>query len=132
MTYDDASWHYDTAEEHGLEATHETATHIGMFFAWLADHGMVDAEYADVQPLVDRTVTPGRFLLNRCAGEINSSMLTARGVAFTEAVYRSYLAAYGRIPEVARYDVIYAAPDSWALYDAVAPMIDEAYLAFTG
>ena len=34
MTYDDAGWHQDSVGEHGLDPDC-TATHIGMFFAWL-------------------------------------------------------------------------------------------------
>ncbi|BBZ15130.1 DUF7832 domain-containing protein [Mycobacterium branderi] len=131
MTYDDASWHHDSVIENGLEA-HHAATHIGMFFAWLAHHDMVDPSFRDVSPLIDRTVTPGRFLIDHCCGEIDEFMLTKRGAAFTAAAYGPYAKAYDRIPEVARHDVSYAAPDSWELYDAVAPQIDEAYRLFNG
>jgi hypothetical protein len=105
--------------ERGLD--HECgATHIGMFFAWLANHGMVDPNFTDVAALKNRTVTPGRFLLDHCAGEIDSFMLTA-------AAYKPYVATYQYIPAVACYSTSYAAPDSWELFDAVAPNIDETY-----
>lgn len=129
MTYDDAGWHYDSVGEHGLPLDN-AATHIGMFFAWLALHHMVDPEYEDLAPLLSRSVTPGQFLLRRCCGEINASMLTPPGAAFTEAAYRSYLKAYDYIPAIAVYDVGYAAPDSWDVHDAVAPELDEAYRIF--
>jgi hypothetical protein len=130
MTYDDASWHYDTALEHGLDSECG-ATHIGMFFAWLANHGMVDPNFTDVTALVNRTVTPGRFLLAHCAGEIDPFMLTAAGAAFAEAAYNPYAKFYQDISAVAAYSPSYAAPDGWALYDAVAAAIDEAYRDFT-
>ena len=38
MPIDDAGWHYDTCREHDLDEAC-AATHIGMFFAWLAHHG---------------------------------------------------------------------------------------------
>jgi hypothetical protein len=129
MTYDDASWHYDTALEHGLDSDCG-ATHIGMFFAWLANHGMVDPNFTDVTALVNRTATPGRFLLKHCAGEIDPFMLTTAGAAFTEAGYDAYSRSYEYIPAVAACSPSYAAPDGCALYDAVASTIDEAYHDF--
>jgi hypothetical protein len=130
MTYDDASWHYDSALEHGLD--HQCgATHIGMFFAWLANHGMVDPNFTDVTALVNRTVNPGRFLLDHCAGEIDPFMLTTAGAAFADAAYGPYVKSYQCIPAVARYSPSYAAPDGWELYDAVADAIDDAYRVFT-
>lgn len=129
VTYDDAGWHYDTVGEHGLPLDN-AATHIGMFFAWLAHNRMVDPGYEDVAPLLNRSVTPGRFVLQHCCGEINESMLTPPGAAFTEAAYSAYLKAYDYIPTIAAYDVSYAAPDSWDVYDAVAPELDEAYRIF--
>ncbi|BBX37591.1 hypothetical protein MMAG44476_37513 [Mycolicibacterium mageritense DSM 44476 = CIP 104973] len=57
-------------------------------------------------------------------------MLTPRGWAFSKAAYRAYLGMYEYIPEIARHPVTYAAPDTWATYDAVAPVIQEAYDVF--
>ena len=129
VTYDDAGWHYDTMGEHSLPLDN-AATHIGMFFAWLAHHDMVDPDYEDLAQLLSRSMTPGQVLLRRCCGEINASMLTPQGAAFTEVAYRRYLKAYDYIPAIAAYDVGYAAPDSWDIYDAVAPELDEAYRIF--
>ncbi|WP_454232485.1 DUF7832 domain-containing protein [Mycolicibacterium fortuitum] len=129
MTYDDSGWHYDTVSEHGLDYSC-AATHIGMFFAWLAYHGFVDTNAVDTTSLLDRSVTPGAFLIRYCCGEIDAGMLTAPGAAFCEAAYRPYLRIYDMIPEIARYSVSYEAPDSWAIYDAVASVIDEAYAEY--
>ena len=129
MTFDDAGWHYDTVGEHQLDSSC-AATHIGMFFAWLAHHDLVDPNGIDITPLLDRSVTPGAFLLRHCAGEIDDFMLTDQGVAFCEAAYSPYLRVYDTIPEIARYPVSYAAPDTWSTYDAVAPTIQQAYDAF--
>lgn len=130
MTYDDAGWHYDTVSEHGLDHSC-AATHIGMFFAWLAHHGYVERDKIDITSLLDRSETPGEFLRNHCAGEIDAFMLTAQGAAFAENAYGTYLRTYDNIPEIARYPVSYAAPDTWSTYDAVAPVIDEAYREFS-
>ena len=130
MTYDDAGWHYDTTAEHDLDYAC-AATHIGMFFAWLVHHGMADHGYVDLSPLLERTSTPGAFLLQRCAGEMNRSMVTDQGAAFVDAAYKGYLRVYQYIPEIARCAVSYAAPDTWETYDAVSPVIDEAYAVYT-
>ncbi|WP_396908026.1 hypothetical protein [Mycolicibacterium sp.] len=130
MTYDDAGWHYDTVSEHGLDYSC-AATHIGMFFAWLAHHGLVNTAEVDIAPLLDRAATPGAFLLSHCCGEIDACMLTAQGASFCEAAYGPFMRMYDMIPEIARYPVIYAAPDTWSIYDAVAPVIDEAYAEFS-
>jgi hypothetical protein len=78
VTYDDASWHVDTVLEHGLDRSC-AATHIGMFLAWLAHRGFVDPDFTDVAPLIDRAVTPGCFLLSRCAGEIDQCSVPGCG-----------------------------------------------------
>ncbi len=129
MTYDDAGWHQDSVGEHGLDPDC-AATHIGMFFAWLAYHDLVDTERTNTAPLLARSITPGKFLIDHCCGEINSADVTARGAAFCEAAYRQYLRVYDAIPEIARCEVSYAAPDTWETYDAVAPVIQEAYEVF--
>ena len=130
MTIDDAGWHYDTCSEHDLDDSC-AATHIGMFFAWLAHHDLAAPGRIDITALRDRSMTPGAFLLARCGGEISGFMLTPKGLAFSQAAYRAYLGAYRRIPEVAAYPVTYAAPDTWETYEAVAPVISEAYQEYS-
>lgn len=129
MPIDDAGWHYDTCSEHGLHRDH-AATHIGMFFAWLAHHGLANQDNVDIAALLDRSLTPGSFLLQRYCGEIHGFMLTTRGWAFSKASYRAYLEMYRHIPIIAQYPVTYAAPDTWDTYDAVAPTIQQAYAVF--
>jgi hypothetical protein len=55
---------------------YDTATHIGVLFAWPATHGMVVPGFVDVSPLVDRTTTPGRFLLDQRTGDFDEFTLT--------------------------------------------------------
>ena len=129
MTIDDAGWHYDTCSEHDLDHSC-AATHIGIFFAWLAHHGLTAPDRINITALRDRSVTPGAFLLARCGGEISGFMLTPEGSAFSKAAYRAYLGAYRRIPEIAAHPVTYAAPDTWETYDAVAPVIAEGYAVY--
>lgn len=101
-----------------------------MFFAWLAENGLANPDRIDIASLLDRSTTPGAFVL-RIGGEIDRSMVTERGHAFSTAAYRAYLGMYEYIPEIARYPVTYAAPDTWATYEAVAPIIQDAYDVFT-
>jgi hypothetical protein len=55
---------------------YDTATHIGVLFAWPATHGVVVPGFVDVSLLVDRTTTPGRFLLDQRPGDFDEFMLT--------------------------------------------------------
>lgn len=129
MTIDDAGWHYDTCSEHGLDDSC-AATHIGMFLAWLAHHGLTNADKIDISTLLDRSETPGAFLLQRCCGELNGFLLTTEGMAFSKARYRAYLNEYRRIPQISQHPVSYATPDTWETYDAVAPVISAAYQVY--
>ncbi|MFZ2509540.1 MAG: hypothetical protein WAW85_00390 [Gordonia sp. (in: high G+C Gram-positive bacteria)] len=124
MTYDDAGWHSDTAADLGL-GEEASATHIGMFFAWLAVHRQTAPGYTDTAALLARTITPGAFVIERCDGQIDPSMLTDRGQDFTAAIYEAYMEAYEPIAASLGDGESYAAPDGWGTYDAVAPLIDE-------
>ncbi|MFF2087794.1 hypothetical protein ACFVVM_28785 [Nocardia sp. NPDC058176] len=137
MTYDDCSWHSDTTSELGLDGD-AAATHIGMFYAWAVANNLHSPTMAiwgepgertrpELAALFNRTKTPGRYLLDHCCGELNLSDLNPRGQAFTAAAYPQYLRAYGYIPEIARHETIYHAPDTWDTYEAVAPLLDEAW-----
>ena len=77
--------------------------------------------------LDDRKLTPGAYLVQHMVGQFDSGAFTDEGNAFTDASYSAYLDAYSTVPEVAGYDSTYAAPDTWQLYDAVAPTIDALY-----
>ncbi|MFV8165502.1 hypothetical protein ACNQVK_25980 [Mycobacterium sp. 134] len=125
MTYDDAGWHYDTAIENGLQPA-AAGTHIGMFMAWLALHGMAQPDYAPSE-LHERTITPGEYLRRHCVAQIDPFMLTDTGNAFTSAAYRPYLRQYRDVPAVARHDSTYETPDTWDTYDEVAVLIDALY-----
>lgn len=125
MTYDDAEWHYDSVLELDLDVT-APSTHIGIFMAWLA---LNDLTHWGTSPseLRDRAVSPGEYLRQYCANQIDPSMLTDAGNAFAEAAYRTYLRSYRNVPAVARHGKRYGEPDTWETYDEVAAMIDELY-----
>lgn len=122
MTYDDAGWHHDSAIENGL-APAAGGTHIGMFMAWLALHGMAQPDYAPTE-LRARRITPGEYLRRHCVDQIDPFMLTDNGNAFASAAYRAYLRRYRDVPAVARYDSTYETPDTWDTYDDVSALID--------
>ncbi|BDU05857.1 hypothetical protein GV791_06905 [Nocardia cyriacigeorgica] len=124
MTYDDAEWHCDSVSEFDLPGE-AAGTHIGIFMAWLVLHDLASPEYAQRGWVLHaRTSTPGEFLFASCCGQIDPGMLTVTGNAFIDDAYRAYLRMYDNIPEVAIHDNMYAAPDTWQLYDAVAQEID--------
>ncbi|KXP04469.1 hypothetical protein HWD35_13215 [Tsukamurella tyrosinosolvens] len=138
MPYDDAGWHYDSVGELGLPYEN-AATHIGIFLAWMRAHGMSPGYTTDfdevrffpgLEDLDERRTTPGRYLLAHRCGEINVGDFTPDGNAFAAEAYSSYLRSYRNVPAVATYESTYAAPDTWELYDAVAPMLDEMYAAW--
>ncbi|MFD3704989.1 hypothetical protein ACFWUP_17785 [Nocardia sp. NPDC058658] len=141
MTYDDSEWHSDTTSDLGLDRD-AAATHIGIFYAWAVAHDLHSPTrlfWGEPEPrprpelaeLRDRTKTPGQYLLDHCAGQLDHGDLNDRGRAFADAAYRPYLRAYDYVPEIARHETIYHAPDTWETYDAVAPLLDEAWTEWT-
>ncbi len=125
MTYDDASWHDDTTADLGL-GEEASATHIGFFYAWLAAHRLTAADAsAPVALLAERSITPGAFLREYCDSQLDPGMLSDRGQDFTAAVYEAYLEEYESIGAQLGVDEMYAVPDDWAGYEAVALLIDE-------
>jgi hypothetical protein len=142
MTYDDAEWHSDTIAE--LDLPEEAAsTHIGMYYAWARARGLasgthlehgVDGEVPDgtLHLLDERAMTPGAYAEAHLAGQLDVSAFTPEGQAFTDAAYPTYLDAYDRISAVISSENMYAAPDTWLLYNAVEPVLDELYAQWRG
>lgn len=137
MTYDDAEWHADTLDELGVPPE-LASTHIGMFYAWARARGLasgthlehgVDGPVPDehIALLDDRVLTPGAYLDQHLCGQLDPSFFTPEGAAFAEDAYGDYLDLYGRIPLVGATGVMYEAPDTWQLYNAVEPVLDELY-----
>ncbi|MGW4633718.1 DUF7832 domain-containing protein [Nocardia sp. NPDC004415] len=141
MTYDDSSWHSDSTSDLGLEQE-AAATHIGMFYAWAVAndlHSLTAPVWGEPEErprpelaiLHNRAKTPGRYCLDHLCGELNVGDLNPRGQAFIQAAYDHYLAAYQNLPEIARHETIYHAPDTWQTYEAVARLLDEIWAEWT-
>ncbi|WP_109505924.1 hypothetical protein [Nocardioides speluncae] len=127
MTYDDAQWHGDAVAHLGLDET-AGGTHIAMFMTWLVLHGFAAAAWtASGAGLADRSITPGEYLFDVCDEQLDPVMLTAAGNEFVAARYVHYVSGYVDVPELSSLRSLYEAEDSWATYDAVAPMIDRLF-----
>lgn len=112
---DDASWH-------------DTATHIGLFVAWIILHDLWKGEAsqaAAVAKVRGRSMTGQQFLLRQCDGKLTSDDLTTAGAAFAERYYpKQYMKDYRRLL-VGKLPSDYAVADSWENYDRLAEAIDK-------
>ena len=134
MKFDDASWHYggDFPEELPEEAG---ATHIGMFVAWCLLNGLAGEIHTvelkkDFDTLRSRALTPGAWFINVCDSTFTDEDLTDDGIAFTESYYDAdeaeYLADYESTLG-AGLESLYHIPDTWASYDALAPILAQRF-----
>ena len=112
---DDASWH-------------DTATHIGLFVAWIILHDLWKGEASQgpaTTKVRRRSMTGGQFLLQQCDGKLTSDDLTAAGADFAEHYYpKQYMKDYRRLL-VGKQPTDYAVADSWENYDRFAEAIDK-------
>ncbi|KQS00759.1 hypothetical protein ASG12_07830 [Williamsia sp. Leaf354] len=127
MTIDDASWHYDSVGDLGLEVS-ASGIHIGAFLAWAALRGLVATnKQAAIVAAHQRRVTLSDYTFTYFHGEFRSLDLTETGTAFAKAAYRTYLTTLSSVPAVARYDNSYEVPDTWDTFDAISPLLDDIY-----
>jgi hypothetical protein len=134
--YDLWTWHTSGAFPKD-QLPEQGYVHIGTYLAWLANHEMLDPEWASrsgansaVAAVIARSETPCA-LRDLSDGRLASDMLTAEGSQFTSAYYapeygypRDWRWILGRRAD--RYDV----PDGWETYDRIAPLIDRRYAAW--
>jgi len=134
MKYDDASCHYggyfpaDLPREAG-------STHIAMFLAWAVLNGL-GSDYHKVDTLEEfsklraREVTPGEWFRRTCDEKFTDEDLSDEGNLFAVRYYGddgSYLDDYcNTFPSVSS---LYYVDDSWASFDALAPIIAGRLLA---
>jgi hypothetical protein len=134
MKYDDASWHYGGDYPKGLPPENG-ATHIGMFLAWIIEHGLegeLQREEAakELAAVRKRKMTGAQFLLAVCDEKLTDDDLSDEGNRFTAAYFaKKYIDDYSRVfgDEV---ESLYELADTWANYDRLRPLIDQRYEAF--
>ena len=133
MKYDDASWHTGGRFPADLPPA-AGATHIGMFVAWCVLHGLAGDNLADeLAPLRARALTPGQWFLQACDGKFTDEDVDDDGNDFTAAYFEAddmtYVADYQDTLAL-DVDSLYRVPDTWASYDALAPVIDARFAAW--
>ena len=134
--YDDASWHHGGSYPKGL-AKSRASTHIGFFFAWAVERGMVGrlhlAESAEELALLRAgELTGAEFIRKVCDGKLGSDDLNADGNAFARARYAAYLKAYaGAVDPKGKLESIYQAPDDVRAFRSVAKLLDELHEAWS-
>ena len=132
MKYDDATWHSegDFPEDLPPEAG---ATHSGMFLAWAILHELggdihVQELPESLQSLQDRSVTPGRFLLNNCDGKFTDEDLNEEGNRFAADYFDLTKGHYLIDYQMALGEELpspYHVPDTWESYDRLCVVLDE-------
>jgi hypothetical protein len=135
MSYDRMDWHYGGDFPKGLPSE-AGGTHIGMFLAWAITRGLEGDMHrtdsaAALEAVRNRTMTGRDFLMEQCDEKFWEDDLNAEGNAFAKFYYEgdgpeSYLADYeavlgGALPS------LYHVDDSWANFDALAPVIDRRF-----
>jgi len=136
MSYDRADYDYST-EEQPLPNGH-AATHIGMFLAWAALHGLLNDyhEKHSAEPVARlraRQITGRQFFEAACKEQFAEKDLNVEGNTFAEHYYRDPAGARG--PYFADYKKVLAArlpsfwhvADTWENYDKLAPIIDQRF-----
>ncbi len=136
MSYDRADFDYST-DEHPLPPGH-AATHIGMFLAWAALHGLINEFHEKRSPdlvkqLRSRQLTGRQFFQAACGEQFAERDLNVEGNAFAEYYYKN--AAGERGPYFADYKKVLAAglpsfwhvADTWENYDKLAPVLTKRY-----
>ena len=136
MAYDRADYDYST-EEQPLPKGH-AATHIGMFLAWAALHGLLNDYHEQhsarlVGQLRARQITGRQFFQAACQEQFAEKDLNVQGNAFAESYYRdsagqrgAYFADYKQVL-AARLPSFWHVADTWDNYEKLAPVINQRF-----
>lgn len=139
MPYDRADYDYSTEEE-PLPKGH-AATHIGMFLAWAALHGMLNDFHQQTSPalvaqLRARQITGRQFFAAACKEQFAEKDLNVEGNEFAEFYYRdnsgergAYFEDYKKVL-TAKLPSFWHVADTWENYDKIAPVITKRYEAW--
>jgi len=147
MSYDRADFDYST-EEDPLPKGH-AGTHIGMFLAWAAQHGLENEWHrqrsaALLEKLRKREITGRQFFEAACAERFSERDLSPEGNVFAEHYYidgaghrgayyidgaghrGAYFEDYKKVLAKGLPSFWHVA-DSWENYDKLAPVISKRY-----
>jgi hypothetical protein len=136
MSYDRADYDYST-EQDPLPKGH-AATHIGMFLAWTALHGLLNDYHEQhsaelLGRLRGRQITGRQFFEATCKEQFAEKDLNVEGNAFAEHYYRDaagqrgvYFADYKKVLAVGLPSFWHVA-DTWENYEKIAPVITRRY-----
>jgi hypothetical protein len=132
--YDDAKWHSEGNFPTDLKSE-AAGTHTGMYMAWALQNGLGDSEFVrsfakQIDQLRNRATTPGQFFLKTCGGKFTDETLSDEGNQFTRAYFPftdgAYLGDYEKAL-ASKLPTLYHAADTWASFDALAPLIDKRF-----
>lgn len=144
MKLDDASWHYDADYPMDLPTTH-AMTHMGLFWAWCALHGLINdnllTEFAtEVDLLKQRKMTGSQFVAEICDEKLVLEDLNDLGQAFALAYYEesadfaqeygNYYEDYYDAMDCEDLESLYHVEDSWDNYDVLEPIINKKLALF--
>ncbi len=133
LAIDKIDWH-GGADNFPEELPYEAGgTHIGMFLAWIIDHGLVGQVHIEnssesITLVKQRKMTGVDFLIHECDGKFWEQDLNDEGLAFAKFYYESnryledYETALGNNDET-----LYHIRDTWSNFDKVAPYISKAF-----
>jgi hypothetical protein len=125
MQHDHVSWH--TGSDYPTELPEEAAaTHIGMFFAWAAQRGLVGTEHMEdyseefEDELLTRKVTPGQYLLRTTSGLADTD-LTRQGNSFARDYYGEghYYADLANVGAMVGRPGQFMLPDTWEMFEVL-------------
>lgn len=136
MAYDRADYDYST-EEQQLPKGH-AATHIGMFLAWAAQHGLLNDFHEQhaaelVRKLRARQITGRQFFEAACKEQFAEKDLNVEGNAFAEYYYRDLSGERGAYFEdykktlVSRLPSFWHVADTWENYDKITPVLSRRF-----
>ena len=126
---DDVSWHVEAAAKPEDTAEVRAAVHIGLFVAWAVHRGswkgIPGPEPEPVELILARQLTGTRFLLDQCDGKLFTAMLEEDAARYYGKKFSRDYAAVINDLGLTEYQV----PDTWQIFDAMAPRIEAAFVA---
>lgn len=136
MAYDRADFNYST-DEQPLPKGH-AATHIGMFLAWAALHGLLNEFHEQhsaelVGRLRTRQITGRQFFEAACKEQFAEKDLTVEGNSFAENYYRDSAGVRGAYFTDYKKALASGLPsfwhvaDTWKNYEKLEPLITKRY-----